>query len=325
MRSVRRGFAAKVLLVLGMLLLVGCSASGSRTEIRLGYGAGEPDLGDVADYLGLDSLQGKLSLKIQPLGSDSAAISALVAGQLDLVNVDLASAIQASQKDLPLKVLSVANAKQEFVFVTQGSIKNWPDLKGKTVAFHQPGSTTESYSYMVTEKNGLKRNEITWQSIQGSGNRVTAMLAKKIDATVLEWPDYLELRTKGDFTLMSTFNDVAPESIATAWITTDSWLAKHPNEAKEFLAGIVGGYKKAATDKDAFVKRAATLVKESNPEFVAQTHDFYVKIGMFPTANVLTEAAWQATDTYYREQAKQYETPAPYSMVAADLLADAWK
>jgi len=316
-RSVVYGCLAAVTLVVG-------TASAQVTTLKIGYGGGQPDVGDVADYLGYQQLGSAYQVDRQSLGSDSAGVSALASGHLDIANVDLVSAIKAAQQGLPIRVLIAANAKQEFVFVAKDSIESLADLKGQRVAFHSIGSTTEYYAHLVVTKlAGLNMNDVKWLVIEGSNNRASALLANRIDATVLEWADWLELKKKGGFKILSTFNDVAPYAVATAYVTTQSWLDKHPQAAQDFVTAMAEGYRQAYSDKQAFMAEAAKLVPEVPTENVSGTYDFYTQIGMFPEADTFSPENWQKTDEYFR-QVKEYSDPAPYDLVASDILSSAW-
>lgn len=317
-------FTRYVLMSIAATVLLGGLAGAQSTKLTIGYGGGQADVGDVADHLGYAMLGADYKVVIQPLGNESAGIAALVAGHLDIANMDLISAIKASQQGLPIRVLIAANVKQEYVFVAKGSVPDLAGLKGTMVAFHAPGSTTEYYANLVvTQLAGLKRDDVKWQAIQGSNNRVAALLSNRIDATVLEWADWLELKDKGDFKVLSTFNDIAPYALATAFITTQSWIDKHPQAAQDFVDAMAAGYAEAYSDKAAFLAEAATLLPEVPAANVAGTYDFYVQIGMFSTPDTLSTENWQKADAYFREIG-EYDTAAPYSLVASDLLDSAW-
>lgn len=303
----------------------GQTAPAEKKTLVIGYGGGEPDAGDVADYLGFDHLKDRYEIKFQPLGEDSAAIASVASGRVDIVNIDLTDAIQATQTGVPVKILTASNTKQEFIIAGKPEIKSLQDLKGKKFAYHNPGSTTEYYAFTAVEKiAGLERTDVNWMALPGSSNRVKALVAGQIDATVVEWPDWLELKEQGEYNLLSSFNDIAPDAIATVFATTEKWFAAHPQEAQDFIDALVAGYRQAYDDKEAFVAKAGALLPQLEADRIANTYDFYAEIGMFPKADTLSEAGWTATDKYYREEGKEYEQPAPYSMVAADMLSTAW-
>lgn len=282
--------------------------------LRLAY-ASDLDPADIADQMGLTTLRETYDVDVTYLTEDSAVVAGLLRGDIDVGNLDMTAAIKAFQVGVPLRVLMPANNVVEFVLIGQPGIATVEDLAGKSVAFHAPGSGTEILPrLLVAQSEGVSDEDIEWVVLPESPNRAAAMEAGRIDATALEFADVLTLREGGkDYEIIASFYDVAPEAIATAWVTTEDFAAANPDVLADLGQALGQGYARAYEDKDAWMEMAQEML-DIPEERLSETYDFYASVNMFPQPPFLTEEQWIAMNEFY-VSAGEYEDPAPWSMV----------
>jgi ABC-type nitrate/sulfonate/bicarbonate transport system substrate-binding protein len=284
--------------------------------VRIAY-ASDLDPADVADQLAFDLLNEKYGVEttVTELNEDSAVVAGLISGDIDIGNMDVTAAIKAYQVGVPMLVLMPANNAVEFVLIGQPGIKTVQDLRGKRVAFHAPGSGTEILPRLLVRQSGdVSEDEIEWIVLPESPNRAAAMEADRIDVTALEFADVLTLREGGkQYELIASFYDVAPEAIATAWVTSADFAAANPELLATFVQGMGEGYAQAGEDKAAWMTKAESML-DVPTERLEQTYDFYSDINMFPKAPFFTPEIWEQMNAFY-VGAGEFEDPAPWEMV----------
>ncbi len=291
-----------------------------KSELNLVW-ASDFDPGDAADQLGIDELSAlaKIKVKATQLTEDSAVVASLINGNQDIGTMDVCAAVRAIQMGVPMKVIMPSNAVQEFTMVAQAGINSVKDFKGKKVAFHAPGSPTEVLPKMLVAKTqGIKDEDIDWVVLPESPNRAAAMLAKRIDVTTLEVADILTLQEAGNFVILNSFSDIAPEALSTVWVTTEKFYSQHPDLIKAFAVSMAKGYKKARADKAAWMAKARQITQFGD-ERLSKTYDIYLRIGMFPSGDILSQDTWDKMIKFYLGIG-ELSDPLSYDVVLGDVV-----
>ncbi len=297
-------------------------AAGARQKKELSVAwASDFDPGDVADQLGIQELSTSAGIKVNTaeLTEDSAVVASLINGNQHLGTMDVCAAVRAIQMGVPLKIIMPTNAKVEFAMVAQPDIKSIQDFKGRKVAFHAPGSPTEVLPKMLIDKQGgIRQEEVDWVVLPESPNRAAAMKAKRIDATSLEVADILTLQEEGNFNMLGSFADVAPEAMATVWVTTEKFYNQNPDLIKTFAIAMAKGYKKAGADKEAWMAEARKITQFGDAR-LSKTYDIYKQMGMFPSGDILSQDLWDKMIKFY-VGIGELDDPSPYDVVLADVV-----
>ncbi len=293
------------------------------TGLRVAY-ASDLDPNDIADQIGLKAA----GADVQFLTEDSAVVAGLQNGNFDIGNIDITAAVKAIQAGVPLKIVYVSQNQPEFVMVSQADITELSQLAGKNVAYHSPGSLTEILQReLVKQADPALDAAITWTVLPESPNRAAAMLAKRIDATTLEFGDVHALQEQGDFNVLGTWADLtgtSADAIATGWVVSDDFLAANRDAVVAFLKTIQAGYDTTYADEDAWL----TLAKEELPDLDEGTleaaYDFYTSNDMYAKSGTppITQERWTGLDEFFR-QIGEFEQPAPLDMVDLEVVAEA--
>lgn len=319
-----RGLPLVIGLLAIVLLLAACGAPqaaaptpepAAAMPLRIAY-ASDLDPADIADQLGLSALnEGGVETSMTMLNEDSAVVAALLRGDIDIGNMDLTAAIKAYQVGVPLQIIMPSNMSVEFVLIGQPGIATVADLSGKRVAFHAPGSGTEILPrLLVRQSDAVSEDDIEWIVLPESPNRAAAMEADRIDVTALEFADVLTLREGGKpYEIIASFYDVAPEAIATVWVTTTDFAAGNTEALSSFVEALGTGYDQARTDKAVWMSTASELL-DIPEERLSQTYDFYSEIAMFPDAPFFTAEIWDRMNEFYISTG-EFEDPAPFDLV----------
>lgn len=302
---------------------VGAGGGSASTEgLRVAY-ASDLDPNDMADQFGIQAAGAEMTA----LTEDSAVAAGLNSGNFDIGNIDVTAAIKAVQGGVPLKLVYVSQMIPEFVMVSQPEITEFDQLAGTTVAYHSPGSLTEIVQReLIRQHDPALEDQIEWTVLPESPNRASAMVAKRIQATSLEFPDVAALQEQGDYNVLGSWGDLEGESadaMATAWVVSESYLEQNRDTVVAFLNHIQDGYDQAYDDKDAWVSLATETLPDVDEQVLGDAYDYYIEVGMYPRSGEppLTEERWAGLDDFFR-QIGEYDQAASPEMVDFELVEE---
>jgi ABC-type nitrate/sulfonate/bicarbonate transport system substrate-binding protein len=296
------------------------SSSASTTGIKVAY-ASALDPNDVADQFGLKAA----GAKVQTLNEDSAVIAGLQRGSLDVGNVDFNQAVAARDKGLPIKIIYVAQATPEYVFVGRPEIKTLNDLAGKKVGFQEPGSQTELFvKNVVKQKVPAIADKVKFLALAESSRRAQALVAKRLDASPVESINLAQLEKEGDYHQLATWADLAGDAskaIGTVWITTDKEYAKDKARLTAFVKDLQKGYNEAYADKQAWVALAKKTLPDVDASLLPTVYDIYTSRNMYAKSGkpAIDQAIWTANEKFYRSVG-EWSKPQTSAVIAFDLV-----
>jgi NitT/TauT family transport system substrate-binding protein len=195
----------------------------------------------VAKELGLFAKHG-LDVDIQPGTNGSAMATAVVANAVDVGYSDLVTLAKAYLKGIAFVAIAPAAlwtsaAPTAALVVPNGSLVNGAkDLAGKVIAI--PGlATLAEYSPRAwIDQNG--GNDATAKFIEMPYSEMPAALAAgRVDAAYVAEPFFTVAR-KDVRVLGYAHNAVAKQFLQSAWFTTATWAAAHPDAVRRFAAAM---------------------------------------------------------------------------------------
>jgi NitT/TauT family transport system substrate-binding protein len=167
----------------------------------------------------------------------SVAMIALTNGEIDYTTA-VGGGLRSAVKGLPVKVVIYFNRKPLHVLVAKSEIRSIQDLKGKVVSFAGFGDSTEYMLRSMLERAHMSMDEdVKLFPVAGSGNRIAALLSRKVDAAVLPPPYNLQAEAKGFRRLMRAA-DVFEISTGGLVAHTDK-LRDNPTQIKRMIRALL--------------------------------------------------------------------------------------
>jgi NitT/TauT family transport system substrate-binding protein len=187
------------------------------------------------------------------------SIAALSAGQVDANCQTWGDTLAPLAKGIPLKAILVNdNSAGNDALMVSAKIKNFADLKGKTVALEE---FSVSHFVLVTAlaKNGMSLADVKVTNLT-AGDAAAAFLAGRVDAAVVWNPWVNQIQSSGKGKPLFTSKDmpglipdllVAQEKsikekrndflgMIRAWYDTVAFIQSKPNEAAAIMSKVVG-------------------------------------------------------------------------------------
>jgi len=125
--------------------------------------------------------------------------------------------------------------------------------------------------------------DVKLSALAESSARAAALAAGRVDAAVLDEPDYERLRGLG-VNVLARLSDLEPRSAATVWVVSRTWADKHPELVGRIVRGLLDGYAYVYTQagRRAWIAAARRSVFRADPELAPGIYDFYRSARFWP-------------------------------------------
>jgi len=220
------------------------------------------------------------------------------------------AALRSALRGLPLKVITYFNGRPLHVLVAKRQFKNTGELRGKVIGFAGYGDSTEFMLRAILRPAGLElEKDVQAFAVSGSGQRLGALLAGKLDGAILPPPFNFEAESKG-FVRLMTAADVFETSISGLALHNDT-LKEKPGQVKKVLRALVKAQQHIRGNKADSVRLIADWLK-LDPAIAQASYDIYVK-GM-TVSGVVPDRVIEA-DIERSRKDMQIKEPVPVSRV----------
>jgi len=233
--------------------------------------------------------EGGYNITTQEIAESELVTAGVAAGDFAFGSGANNATMAAIEKGANLKSV-VARVQNEWTLYAKTDIADCAGLDGKRLAIHSQGavSTAMVKNYIDTTCPGTEPEYVV---IEGSPNRVAAMLADQIDASPLELTDATNIdETASDrYHQIASFANDLPDLQTTSIYTNGDFAAENP--------GSVAALVKAVLEINREIDGNPARLKEIAETFVPDAIDAatidaaiakYLDLGMFPTDGGLT-------------------------------------
>jgi ABC-type nitrate/sulfonate/bicarbonate transport system substrate-binding protein len=199
------------------------------------------------------------------------AVTTKEIGYTTAVGAGLRSAVRG----LPLKVITYFNGRPMHVLVARPEIKTLSELRRKVIGFAGYGDSTEFMLRAILRQAGLElEKDVQAFQVSGSGQRLQALLAGKMDAAIVPPPFNFEAESKGFVRLMAAA-DVFETSVSGLALHVDT-LRDKPAQVKRMLRALLKAQSFIRSNKTESVRVIADWLK-LDPGIAQSSYDIYVK------------------------------------------------
>jgi NitT/TauT family transport system substrate-binding protein len=214
----------------------------------------------------------KRGLKIETLQMKAGAtlMKALVAGELDSVEMGAAEAIVAGARGADVKIIGCTWPGLPQVVLAKADIKTPQDLKGRTIAISAPGSLPDLLARALLETYKIPDSAVQFANLGADIDRYKAMVAGVADAAVVS--NEFQAIMPPEFKLLVEGHAIVPNFIRLCLATTGKVLAQRRGDVVQFAAAEMEALRYATTHRaeTARLTRELTGAKadDPRPEFI---------------------------------------------------------
>jgi NitT/TauT family transport system substrate-binding protein len=192
-----------------------------------------------------------LAVEIVPFDSGATLIAPLASGQLDAgVGATSAGLFNAMARDVGLVVVSGAGqftaghgssvvvARKDLV--DSGQIRDYADLRGRTLATSGEGNVTTIAIDKALERGGLTRDDATVTSM-GFADMLSAFAGRSLDVGFLAEPFVTNAVERDLATRWKPANEILPDHMVTVWMYSQKLIQTQPEAARRLMVALMRG------------------------------------------------------------------------------------
>jgi len=257
------------------LVVAGVGPAAAQAKLRVGL----PSLSmftivhRVAQDLGYYEKEG-VQVEIAHFESGSINMKALLARAVDVSDVETALVLGAVGNGADLRVIGAHGLVLHFALYAKKDIKNLQGLSGRTFAISGIGGLPHVVILALLDRQRLEPDKIQMVTVGGTGARLKALAAGKVDATLGEFSPVIEA-DPGLARLMIISQEL-PLYMSQGLAVWGDTLPEKRDALERWLRGLVKATRWAYGHKADFVA-AARKHLPSSPEELSRVYDFYLQ------------------------------------------------
>jgi NitT/TauT family transport system substrate-binding protein len=184
---------------------------------------------------------------------------ALASGDLDYTTM-IGQLIGQAVFGSPVKVVFVNVNRPMFVFVGRPEVKSVKDLKGKPVGVGSHGAIDDALARRVIASGGLSpEKDVTILALGGTTNRLGALMAGSISATMLTAPFNLKAERQG-FTRLALAGDYM-QPVTNGLGVSEKRIKEKPDQIKRLLRAMLRSQDYLQSYKEESIQKAMAWYK----------------------------------------------------------------
>jgi ABC-type nitrate/sulfonate/bicarbonate transport system substrate-binding protein len=146
--------------------------------------------------------------------------------------------IGASAQDPDFAILGTTNNRLQYQFVA--NVPSFPELRGKLIAVSRAGDSAHYLTMQTLERFGLRAEDVNILGVGPIPDRLAALLARQVDATVVIIPANLQA-VKAGFYQLADLGDLGIPYIGTSVFMRRSYAERNRAATEGFLKGLMQG------------------------------------------------------------------------------------
>lgn len=208
--------------------------------------------------------------------SSSLALPALIANELDAVQMSAAPVLTASLRGHD--VIFVAGLLNTMIweFYARPVIKTVEQLKGKVIGTDRPGTPVAYGTLVALRKMGLTAKDVQLRPLGSSAQIIAVLFAGQVLGGVGSPPASFQLERAG-FRSMVSLLDVPYQNVGI--VVRRSRFDELGGRLVPLLRSIRAGIERYYNDKSFAIKIIGKYTKETDPDAVDRTYEFYRRAG----------------------------------------------
>ncbi|QRP48662.1 ABC transporter substrate-binding protein [Amycolatopsis sp. FDAARGOS 1241] len=219
--------------------------------------------------------------------SPNIAITQLKTGDIDAYSEAVTGGVSAVEAGVQLKDFALAQPRQDYVFLSK-DIAGLADLRGKKIGVQDTTGVNYAQALLLVQKAGLTPKDVSIIAVGGQSSRLPALVAGRVDVTMLSHAAQLQLEPKGFKTVMDLTKE-APNLYDDNVFATPGWLAKNEPLAVAFNKALLDSYVwfNDPANTDAVVNEALQIQPAADRAQTAQLFTMLRQANAYPVGTIL--------------------------------------
>jgi NitT/TauT family transport system substrate-binding protein len=260
----------KKTLIAAGLLLSGLLAAQAQDKVwKHGILEAKSDSGFIAmvDKGGFGAKHG-LKVEILQIKAGATLIKALIAGEIDSVDMGAAESIVAGVRGTGVKIVGCTWPGVPQVVLAKAEISSLADLKGKNVAISSPGSLPDLLFRGMLDAANVPFSDVKLATQGADLDRYKSLIGGIVDAAVVS--NEFEAVMPANIKVLAKGSTAVPKFIRLCLATSSKVLTERRDDLVRFVAAEMDAYAYAATHRDETIKLAQELTSAKPDDTRAQ-------------------------------------------------------
>ena len=208
--------------------------------------------------------------------SSILALPALIANEVDIIQISAVPLINASLRGFDVVFVAGMLNTMIWDFYARPEIKSAEQLKGKIVGTERPGSPVAYGTLVALRKLGLTLKDVQLRPLGGTAQVAAALQAGQISAGPAAPPISFQVERAG-FHSMATTLDQPYQNVGL--VVRRARMDELAGRLVPLLRSVRAGIDRYYSDKSFTMKVIAKYTRETDPEIIERTYEFYRKAG----------------------------------------------
>lgn len=261
-------------------------------------------VGYLPTAIAIDRLTGMgYEIEVAELGGNSNQLQAAATGAVQITAI--AQVMDAIDQGLDSRFFMEANTN-EFLLVSSKDLATCASLDGHSVGIQSTGSFVGQLviQWLAAECPEAKPN-IT--IIEGSDNRLAALLAGQLDSSVVDLQDWtlLDRERPGAFTATADYTQTLPIMRA-AFAAPKSFIAEKPELIEDWIRVHLDVYRESYENPELLVEKGRELLGEIDPEALPAIVDAFLAAKVWPVDGGLTDEGVMETIAFFNNDGEPF-------------------
>lgn len=233
------------------------------------------DLGLLAKY----GVNGDVVL----LPGSTRQIQGLIGNSVHFAQVDAVTTVNAINQGADLVMISGSLNTFPFSFVANKDIRKPEDLPGKKIGIVGFGGANELAIVLALQEWNVPRQSVTLIQSGGAAQRLIALSAGALDATVLAHPELGEATRLG-MNVLAHMRDMKTAAFPmNAMVVRRSFLDKNRDIVKRFQQAYAEATYQLLNNREKAIEVLTKRLQQKNPKAVQETYEYIATSFSFPT------------------------------------------
>jgi ABC-type nitrate/sulfonate/bicarbonate transport system substrate-binding protein len=234
--------------------------------------------------------------------SPNIAITQLTNGNIDAYSEAVTGGVTAVQSGIKVKDFALAQPRQDYVCLASSGINSLAGLKGKKIGVQDTTGVNYAQALMLVQKAGLTPDDVDIIAVGGQSARLPALVAGRVDATMLSHAAEQQLAPKGFKSLFDYTKDASNLYDDNVFATED-WLSKNSTLAVAFHKPLLDSFSwfNDPANEDAIVTEALAIEPAADKAATAALFDKLRAANAYPNGTILEPALLDQQQQLYKE------------------------
>jgi NitT/TauT family transport system substrate-binding protein len=222
-----------------------------------------------------------LDVEVIMITGAARSVAALLGNSTHFSTGSATGPLAAAVRGSDIKVIAASYNKFPYAFVVRPDIRNPNDLRGKRVNILNYGGSNDLALQLALKEWGLKLADIQIVIGGDAPTRLGALMAGRMDATILS-PPHLTIAVKAGFRVLADMGDMSTNFTQSSLYVKGSSLKENRDRTKRFLRAYAESIHVIKTDRERTMKVFAQRMRVDDPETVRSTYDYFAPCFSFP-------------------------------------------